>query len=299
MLLDKIVTEFLAFCKFKELSACTLMAYRQDLSDYQIWFDAAAFEDAFEKDTVLAWLDGMRARNLSPATIKRRIACLRVMFRWLEEEQRLDENPFNKLHSLVRLPRKLPRNLTSDELRLIFEQSNLRRRHHEEPALATLALSLELLLSTGIRVGELCAIKIEDVDISGGTIRIHGKGNRERSVFIVDDGLRVQIEDYLALRSQYSVTGKQLLFSSKGGRIAPDYIRKVLHEFIGELHLGRRITPHMFRHTAATRLLERGVDIRLVQKLLGHASISTTEIYTHVSDKHLKNAVEAAGLRRI
>lgn len=299
MELQTVIKEYLAHCRIKELAERTQRAYRQDLKDFESWSEQEKVEVPFEKAAVLAWLEDMRLRKLSAATIKRRIACLRAMFRWLEDEGRMENNPFHKLHGLVRLPRRLPRNLTVDELRAIFEESDLRSEKHDEVELATFALALELLLATGVRVGELCDIRLEDIDLSGGTIRIRGKGNRERSVFVVDVDLTCQIEDYLKLRHQRVLLSNRLLFSPSGTSVTPEYIRKKLHQFVEDLELSRKITPHMFRHTAATRLLERGVDIRFVQKLLGHASISTTEIYTHVSDQQLKQAMSLAAPRRI
>ncbi|HBN51735.1 MULTISPECIES: tyrosine-type recombinase/integrase [Thalassospira] len=297
-LLD-VINDFMVHCRFKDLSRHTLRAYDRDLKDYRLWFSRSGRRNPFEKHSILAWVEDMRTRNLAPASVKRRVACLRAMFRWLEQEERLDENPFHKLHTLVRLPRKLPRNLTSAELRLIFETSELRRVGQDNPELATLALSLELLLATGIRVGELCSITVGDIDLEAGNIRIRGKGNRERNVYIVDSELHQQITVYMTLRSRHGARGTGLLFSSGGGKVDPGYIRKMIHDFVGKLPLDRKVTPHMFRHTAATRLLERGVDIRFVQKLLGHASISTTEIYTHVSDRQLRTVVEMASPRRI
>ena len=226
MELQEVIKEYLAHCRLKELADRTLRAYRQDLKDFHSWFDRHEAEQPFEKKTVLAWLENMRLRKLSPASIKRRIACLRTMFRWLEDEGRLENNPFHKLHGLVKLPRRLPRNLTVDELHAIFEGSDLRGGRRDEVEFATFALALELLLATGIRVGELCKIRLEDIDLAGGVIRIRGKGNRERSVFVVDAELTCQVEDYLALRRQQNVVINKLLFSPAGTSVTPEYIRK-------------------------------------------------------------------------
>lgn len=295
MELPAIIDEFLTHCRLKELSRHTCMAYRQDLKDYRVWFEKSALTDPFDRPSVLGWLENMRNRNLSPASIKRRIACLRAMFRWLEHNDRLEVNPFHKLHGLVRLPHRLPRNLSSSEVRIILHQSDLKRKRRTSVEAATLAIALDILLATGVRIGELCAICLEDIDVPGETIRIRGKGNRERSIPLVDNTLKRHIDQYMKLRTRRNVRGPHFLFSEAGNPVSPDYVRKKLHGHVEKLPIRRKITPHMFRHTAATRLVGRGVDVRFVQKLLGHASISTTVIYTHVTDPQLKSAMTVSG----
>jgi len=294
MILNTITNDFIEHCRTKSLSEHTFRAYRQDLNDFQRWVARSAAENPFSKDAITGWMMDMRDRGQAPASIKRRIACVKVLCRWLEDEERLDDNPFHKMRATVRLPRRLPRNLKRDELQALFGP---RWCGSDGFRSATLSLALELLFTTGVRVGELCQIRIQDIDLGAGSIAIKGKGNRERRVFLVDDKIKHQITAYIKRRNKLSTRPDELLVSARGTSATPDYIRRIIHQHVDKLELRRRITPHMLRHSAATQLLENGVDIRLVQKLLGHASISTTEIYTHVSDTCLQDAIRAANPR--
>ena len=294
MTLNLITTDFIEHCRTKSLSEHTYRAYRQDLNDFQRWASQHNAENPFTKDAITAWMMDMRDRGQAPASIKRRVACIKVLCRWLEDEERLDDNPFHKMRATVRLPRRLPRNLNRDELQALFGP---RWRNNNGFRAATLSLALELLFTTGVRVGELCQIRIQDIDLGSGTIAIKGKGNRERRVFLVDNKIKSQISAYIKRHNKLQIQPDELLVSVRGTPATPDYIRRIIHQHVENLELTRRITPHMLRHSAATQLLENGVDIRFVQKLLGHASISTTEIYTHVSDTCLQDAIRAANPR--
>ena len=299
MHLNTIITEFLGHCRTKDLSKHTLRAYRQDLGDFHKWVVRNDPENQFSREAMVAWISDMRERNLAPASVKRRVACLKVLCLWLEDEEQITDSPFHRLRATVRLPRRLPRNLTQDELSTLFGTRSANGCENTGIRIATLTLALELLFTTGIRIGELCSIQLQDIDFSSGIIAIKGKGNRERRVFLVDDQIKEQIIAYTKRRSETIPCTDALLVTRRGTPATPDHIRKNLHQRIDDLNLPRKITPHMLRHTAATQLLENGVDIRFVQKLLGHASISTTEIYTHVSDVKLQDAIRAANPRRL
>jgi len=299
MHLQTISIEFLEHCKSKDLSNYTLRAYRQDLGDFQKWVARCNATDWLSKENITEWIADMRKRNLAPATIKRRLACLKVICRWLEDEERISNSPFHRLRATVRLPRRLPRNLNLEELTALFGTHEFHGQGKPKFQEETLNLALELLFMTGIRVGELCSIQLHDIDFNSGVITIKGKGNRERRVFLVDDRIKMKINIYLKRRNKIAPCTDSLLVTRRGSSTTPDLIRKGLHQRTESLGILRRITPHMLRHTAATQLLENGVDIRFVQKLLGHASISTTEIYTHVSDAKLQEAIKTANLRRL
>ncbi len=294
----RLSTEFLEHCRRKGLSLHTQRAYRQDLRDYGAWLRRIDGRDPLERDSVAGWISNLHDRRLAPASIKRRIACLKVTFGWLEDEERIASNVFHTLKTRIRLPRRLPRDLTKDELRALFARAaaEARSRPNDVPR-ATLHLGLELLFATGVRIGELCGIRTGNLDIAGGTIRINGKGNRERRVYLVDERLRGSVESYLGVRRATRPLTDVLLVTARGTPAKPDYFRRRLHKLVDTAPIRRRVTPHMLRHSAATQLLEAGVDIRYVQKLLGHSSISTTEIYTHVSDVSLRDAIIRANHR--
>ena len=298
MSLTKITDKFLTHCRARGLSHHTVRAYRQDIRDLAAWMFRKEHEPPLTKDIILQWVEDMRARNLAPASIKRRLACVKTLCQWLESEGRLARNPFHSLSTSIQLPKRLPRHLTHSELKTLFEGGRPGLQVRSDFKCATLHLALELLFITGVRVGELCDIRLQDIDFASGFVAIRGKGNRERRVFLVDDQIKSLIAHYVELRAEMSPVTDVLLVTPRATAASPDFIRKTLHKYTKTLFMPRRITPHMLRHTAATQLLESGVDIRFVQKLLGHASISTTEIYTHVSDNSLREAIRFANPRR-
>ena len=270
MSLRSLENSFVIQCENKRLSEHTVRASRQDLADYAKFVQRSAETGDFQsKDCLVSWLTNMRERNLAPATIKRRIACIKVFFRWLEMEGRLQDNPFHRYSPTVRLPARLPKNLTKDELSRLLAARGSKTAPPGKRSFtdATLALGLELMFSTGIRVGELCSIRLPDLDLGGGIVTIHGKGNRERRVFLVNQQNTSQLTAYLTWRRTFQPSTQHLLINRLGAPATPDYLRRRLHKLSRELKLSRRITPHMFRHSAATELLEAGVDIRHVQKL--------------------------------
>jgi integrase/recombinase XerD len=152
------------------------------------------------------------------------------------------------------------------------------------------------MIATGVRVGELCNLAVEDLSPEGGSVRIRGKGSRDRIAYIVDAVFRAELRRLSQGRRQEAGSAAPLFINGRGGRLKPQSIRARLHKISRQAALTRRITPHMLRHTAATLLIERGVDIRLVQRLLGHSSIATTEIYTHVSDEALRATLERVNI---
>ena len=283
-------------CRARGLSDHTLRAYRQDFRALAGWCAEIGREPAVERGLLLDWMEAMRARNLHPASIKRRIACMKGFGRWLEAEGHVAENPMQAWRTVIRLPKRLPRALPKAELRALLEVS-IPDAESDSFEQCTLDLAIALLFTTGVRVGELCGIRLDDIDRKSGVIAIRGKGNRERRVFLVDVDTQRQLSAYLARREALVPLTECLFLDRKGNALRPDGVRRLLHRRVADLELGRRVTPHMLRHSAATQLLENGVDIRLVQKLLGHASISTTEIYTHVSDGNLQTAIRNANPR--
>jgi site-specific recombinase XerD len=196
--------------------------------------------------------------------------------------------------------RRLPRLLTTQELdRLlrslraaaaIGEPAAPLERPHE----STTLLAVALMVATGVRVNEVVGIRCADIDLPGRSLRIIGKGRRERQVFLTNDWLEALTTAYLATRTALGVSHVHLLFNRRLGPLTATSMRSRLAAGARAAGIASRVTPHMLRHTAATQLIEAGVDIRYIQRLLGHASLSTTEIYTHVSDRALKQVVSEA-----
>ena len=203
----------------------------------------------------------------------------------------LPSSPFATIEIQTRLPARLPRTLSAAELRLLV---------HCRAALGDkYALVLGLLISTGMRVGELASLQLDNIDAASGRIRILGKGNRERIVFVTDGALLDELNDYVTARDADHSLSERKLFVGKYGRpVHAAQIRRWVRRLGVASGIRRRVTPHMLRHTAATMLVEFGTDIRLVQRLLGHQSIVTTQIYTYVNDGALQSALARADLLR-
>lgn len=287
MTIDEAGKAFLRHCEYeRNLSPNTMAAYRQDIAEF-LNFRSGIQPEQLEGADMLAYSSYLQGpRGLAPTTVKRRLACLRALFGWLVRRGTVPKSPFASVELRVRIPTRLPRCLGAGELRNLLQQSLT--------ASETTRLATILLLVTGVRVGELAAIRLADVDIEQQTIRIFGKGSRERQVFIPDEVTGNAIRDYIASRHKDRLPANHLLLTPNGRAAKAAYIRGKIGALAAEAGLARKLTPHMLRHTAATSLLEAGVDIRFVQRLLGHQSIATTQIYTHVSDRALRAAVIAA-----
>jgi site-specific recombinase XerD len=283
---------FLRYCsEEKHLSANTINAYRQDLAEFRRDAGPARRVETLRASDILAYRRRLSAeRALAPATVKRRLACLRAMFAWLVRRDVLDTSPFEKTELCIRLPARLPRCLELRDVRRL-----MRHRQAQGP---DCALALALLLATGVRVGELAGLRLGDVDAAAGRLRIFGKGNRERTVFVTDARLREELRAYLSVRHGVTrrPTEDKMLTDRRGRPLSAARIRNAITKLGRAAGLERRVTPHMLRHTAATMLLESGTDIRFVQRLLGHRSIVTTQIYTHVSDRALQAALARANV---
>lgn len=270
----------------RQLAPNTLAAYAQDLDEFRNRFGTRMVADVTGEDLLEFSQYLSTKRKLSPATTKRRMACLRAMFRFLMRRKIIVSNPFNAIELHISLPRRLPRCLGVGEIRDLLKEA---KRQSVTTRLATV-----LLYATGIRISELAALRIADIDLEHRTIRIFGKGSRERQVFISNETIAGLIRTYLAQFHPRSVHTDRLLLNVRGKPTTAACLRARIKKLAKGARLGRPVTPHMLRHTAATALLEAGVDIRFVQRLLGHQNISTTEIYTHVSDVALKAAIVRA-----
>ncbi|WP_417798989.1 tyrosine-type recombinase/integrase [Terasakiella pusilla] len=297
-MLKQAIKTFLQNCRRKELSTHTIRAYELDLESFSQFCSCRTISaDQIEAAHINEWVDHLHLKGLSASSRKRHLACLKVFCRWMEEEALIPSSPFHGLKLHIKLPKRLPRNIGQRQLQTLFSALEEIDASHGL-ARQTLKLSLELLIATGLRISELCNIQLNDIDVEASTIRVSGKGARERTVFILDDELKQILLFYINRRNQLAIDQSYFLITPNGYRATPDYIRRKLHQFTNEIGLTQRLTPHMFRHSAATLLLENGVDIRFVQRLLGHASLSTTEIYTHVSENSLKAALKTGSVRK-
>jgi site-specific recombinase XerD len=286
------VDEFLRFCALeRQLSGHSVQAYAADLRDFRKWLPGDVDIGDVTTDTLKAYLEEMvGVRKLTVATVRRRFACLRAFFRRAcQKQQSLD--PFVNWRPLLPRRKRLPRTLSRGEASFLLASraAEIGGAGEGEAVFRTI---VRLMVGTGMRVGELCKIKLDDLSPDGAVVRIHGKGARDRVAYVTDPGLR---RDLQRLVSQRRKAGAAALFVNRhGAHLRPQSVRSKLRRLAKEAGLSRRVTPHMLRHTAATLLIETGVDIRFVQRLLGHSSIATTEIYTHVSDEALRATLERA-----
>lgn len=310
MRLGEACTRFLGHCRHsRKLSPHTLRAYERDLAEFQGFTPASTPLIDCDKNLIRAYIRYLfETRELKATSVKRRLACLKAMFRWFEEDEVIAVSPFRTLSTAIKLPARLPRGLNRSELRRLLNapgkamgQGKSARCSVDDLVTAsgerggfvqfTTLMTLELLFATGMRIGELAAVTLADIDLNEGSIRIRGKGDRERIVYMPDARVRDLTRGYLNARSLYSPEGENLLINSRGKAAETQYLRLLVRRAGESAGIERRITPHMLRHSAATHLLNAGADIRHVQRLLGHQSITTTQIYTQVSDQMLKKVV--------
>lgn len=284
-------TNFLAYCRVeRQLSDNTLSAYEQDLKEFCRFFGNRPVSDIGGAELVAYSQHLVSRRKSAPATTKRRLACVRAMFVRLRRQQIIATNPFADVDLRIRIPARLPRCLGAAEARALLQEG---RR-----ASSTTYLSVLILFATGIRISELASIRLRDIDLEQCAIRIVGKGDRERRVYLSDQTTISVLRAYIA-KMHPGHTGSERLFINDHRRPAnAACLRRRISCLAQIAGLSRTVTPHMIRHTTATILIETGVDIRLVQRLLGHHSIATTQIYTHVSDRALKAAIAAANIHR-
>jgi integrase/recombinase XerD len=287
----------------RDLSPHTIRAYDADIAAFERHIGMRAFVRQIDRDRLVSFMEDQRAAGLSSRSIRRRAAGLRGFCRWLLSCHLLDADPWVGATVAVGRSRKLPRLVPTHELdRLLV---SLRRTACvereadpdevlERPHESTTLLAVALMVATGVRVNEVVSIKCHDIDLPGRSLRIVGKGRRERQVFLPNDWLKDMTRAYLKTRTELGVEHPHLLFNSRREPLTAAAMRSRLVKAATDAGLRGRVTPHMLRHTAATQLIEAGVDIRYIQRLLGHASLSTTEIYTHVSDGALRRVVSEA-----
>lgn len=288
----------------RDLSTHTVRAYRSDISALVKALGEHTSVTEIDPSTVRRFFDQQRDGGACNSTLRRRAAGIRGFFRFLDQQQ-IAPSPWPTEGLAFKRTRALPRALpTSDVARLL----NSLMRHadlgidltEDEPLAkldaATTLLGTGLMLETGLRVNELVSFRVEDLDLSSGSIRVLGKGRRERIVYLTDAWLARLTRTYLTTRTNLAVDHDRFLLNARRAPLTTSRMRTRLTNAARDAGLRQRVTPHMLRHTAATQLIEAGVNLRVVQRLLGHASLATTEIYTHVTDQALRQAIESAGV---
>lgn len=275
------------------LSPHTLRAYRTDLLGLLTHLAGRGLVSLVEVDLrdLRAWLAAQQAAGRARTTLQRRSAAVHGFFRWAEQTGRLPRDPAAALRS-PRPHRRLPATLSQAEAAQLLDDALAIARDSEGPVgLRDVAL-LEVLYATGVRVAELCGLDTADVDRDRGVLRVFGKGAKERSVPVGRPALTA-VDAWLARgRPSLAVaaSGAALFVGERGGRLDPRVVRRIVHRALRMVDGAPDLGPHGLRHAMATHLLEGGADLRSVQEMLGHASLATTQIYTHVTDERLRSA---------
>jgi len=280
--MEQEIKRYLEFCQYrKELNKNTLKAYRIDLAQYLSYIK----DEAFSRQKIEEYITELH-KNYKQKTIKRKIASIRAFYRYLELEERTDKpNPFGRIQVKFResevLPRIIPR---KDIERLLNDMYGILKESGSDTVYRDLCV-VEMFFATGARVYEISNLKKEDFDLDSGVIKIMGKGSRERYVQIGSPEVLELMREYYG-RKRLEIEECGFFFVNRlGRRFSEQSIRNMIRKYSQTAGVSLHITPHMFRHSVATYLLEEGVDIMYIQKILGHGSIRTTQIYLHIASK--------------
>lgn len=289
--LDSYITEYLEYCQYrKRLDEKSLKAYRIDLKQYTLF--SSELPACLSKDTLDQYITALH-KQFKPKTVKRKIASLKAFFHHLEYRELLSENPFLKLDIRFReaklLPKTMPFHCIQLFLSTLYAQKEYATSEYQLRCCTRDIAVIELLFATGIRISELCSLRPSDIDMKSHNILIYGKGAKERILQIENPEVILAITSYQkTFKKDIEVCG-YFFVNRLQHKLSDQSVRFMINHYAELAGIEQHITPHMFRHSFATLLLEQDVDIRYIQRMLGHSSISTTEIYTHVSNTKQKD----------
>jgi len=285
--MDRAASSFLEYLAVERgASPHTLRSYRTDLTEFSRFLAEEAVGGLAEADSraVRAYLARLHQRRLSKATVARKLAAVRSCFRFMARRGVVEGNPARQVRS-PRLGRRLPSFLPKDETTQLLDAAP-----GPGAAGARDRALVELLYASGLRVAEGCGLDLDDVDEARRTVRVLGKGDKERVVPVGETALE-------ALAAHLALRGRQrgpLFQNGRGGRLTTRSARRIVKRMARRAGIAQRVTPHTLRHSFATHMLGEGADLRLIQELLGHSRLSTTQRYTHVSAEHLMKVYDAA-----
>ena len=283
--LETLITNYLKNCEtVKTLDPKTLKAYRIDLAQFNSFMKK--YPDLTNK-TFLGEYISLLHQQFQPKTAKRKIASIKAFYHYLMYEEKISANPFDKINLKFRepitLPRTIPEPIIESLISTMYKQRTLATTKYQRNTILRDITLIELLFATGVRISELCTLTPQQVDLSSFKIIIHGKGSKERMLQIGNNDVRkILLEYYTTFKSDIISSG-WFFINRLHQRYSEQSVREMIIKYLHIAEIDMHITPHMFRHSFATLLLEADVDIRYIQKMLGHSSIKTTEIYTNVS----------------
>jgi integrase/recombinase XerD len=266
-------------CSSRSLSENTKNSYMSDLKHFATYISNKKSLLNIDYKDIIVYIKEMEcAFNYKKTTIKRRIATVKQFIRWLDDNNIIAVNPLTRFRLTIKVPHTLPKSLNKIDISKLLSDSAISVGHCYKGRLIIFVLNL--LFITGARIGELLNIKISDISADESTILIRGKGNRERMAYLSGAKIKYDLKQFLLLRIKIGIKSEYLFVFEDENRVSSQYVRRHLKKKAQSIGLKNNITPHMLRHSVATLLIESGVDIRFVQKMLGHASIQTTQILT-------------------
>lgn len=279
----------------KNFSVYTVTAYCSDAVSFILWLNGTDCTEA-DFNMLREYLHFIQRLDYKKTTIARKIASIRTFYKYLFRERYIESNPAISL-SAPKRPKSLPKFLTADEVEQILNNIKI-----DTPAGFRNRVIVELLWATGMRVSELSNLNFGDLNLDENEIKVFGKGAKERIV-LISDRAKALLQQYIKTARNLIAPGydigeinddSPLFINNTGYRLQNKTIRDAINNVVAKIELPKKVTPHVFRHSFATRLIENGADLRVVQELLGHAGISNTQIYTHISMKHMQEVYESA-----
>jgi len=280
--------EFLENIEYQRgYSENTIISYENDIEEFMLFLEREGVEKLKDVDygIVRSYLMELYNKKYSRNSVSRKLSSLRSFFKFLHVKNKIEMNPFN-LVSSPKKEKRLPKFLYNEDIEKIFDVPDTTKPLGQRDILI-----LELLYDTGIRVGELVNIKLSDIDFSNRTIRILGKGNKERIVLFgvyLEDTLTLYLNDGRK-KILNNKNSEYLILNGHGNHITTRGVRLIIENIIKKACIKTHATPHTLRHTFATHLLENGADLLTVKELLGHSTLSSTQVYTHVTNERLRN----------
>ena len=302
--LQDIIKDYLTFCRSqKRLDSKTLKAYSIDLKQFAAFLTPNYVNNvSLINREVLENFIAFLHNSYMPKTVKRKLASLKAFFHFLEYRDFIEINPFNKMQIRFREPLLLPKTIPLHTIELFLStiyssHANAKTDFQKRQTARDIAV-IELLFATGMRISELCSLKYKDIDLYDRVVLIYGKGAKERQLQICNDCVISALENYICIYQTTPKDDNYFFINTSGTRMSEQSVRNMIVKYCNLAGISQHITPHMFRHSFATLLLEEDVDIRYIQEMLGHSSINVTEIYTHVSMAKQKNILMTKHPRR-
>lgn len=288
------IKTYLYYCEHqKNLDAKTIKAYRIDLKQFKDFLENSNM--VMDKEGIKQYLYEIH-NQYKQRTIKRKIASIKAFTSYLEYEELIEDNPFHKINTKFKaefvLPRTIPRHIVEMFIKGMYEEKEKYSVSTSNNYILRDIAIIELLFATGIRVSELCTLKLDNVDMKSGTFRIMGKGSKERYMQVANEEVLLALDNYYEDFRETIETQEYFFLNKNGEKISEQAVRMMIRKYVDKYSIPMHLTPHMFRHAFATLMLEEEVDIRYIQKMLGHSSILTTQIYTYVATEKQKEILK-------